>query len=259
MDLFKIVIMADIDDYSNFLDKRNEEKRKKLELEKEKERILLENKKKLEQWKVEFDKCSSIEDFRQYVFTHADDINNPYLQKAESKCCQEDSRQVSNTTSKKSSEDNLDALFIKIVAVVIICIIGFGIKEGLKSPEKKPFPPLGYIYCGYCGGTGYNYKYFWGLFSKKCYACFGSGYKQKIFIPSLNNSPTFKSKSSNQEWYDYYIKKANEAYDNEKWHYDRAAQASARGDEAAAKDHIKRAKAYHDDAEKHMNSAKLYE
>lgn len=75
--------------------------------------------------------------------------------------------------------------------------------------------------------------------------------------------PTFEGTGNNgstksQEWFEYYSKKADNAYEQEAWHYDRAEKASAAGDELAAKDHIKRAKAWHNDAEKHLRSAKLY-
>ncbi len=69
---------------------------------------------------------------------------------------------------------------------------------------------------------------------------------------------SFESKATDKNWAEYYLDKADKAYEQEQWHYDRAAQASENGDEAAAKDHIARAKSWHKDAEKFLRSAKLY-
>lgn len=61
------------------------------------------------------------------------------------------------------------------------------------SAEKKPTPPQGYLYCGYCQGTGYEYCYLDGLVSKECFACSGSGYGQD---PNYHyGSPSFRGSS----------------------------------------------------------------
>lgn len=255
--------MADIDEYSSYLDKRNNAKRIKLELEQMKERKAQENKKKSEQWKNEYNNCSSPNEYRQYVTKHNGDTNNPYLQQAKSKCRIEESIPTQSTPIQHT-EDDRDKVIIKIIAAVFVCLIGFGIMSGFKSPERKPFPPSGYSYCIVCHGTGYEYHYFWGCVSKLCSPCLGSGYRQNqtspssIVSPSSINAPTFKGKKTDEEWFNYYIKKANEATNNEKWHYDRAEKASANGDEKAAKDHIERARSYHSDAENYMRSAEIY-
>ena len=44
------------------------------------------------------------------------------------------------------------------------------------SADKKSLPPNGYLYCGYCHGTGYDYYYLGGLISEECSSCGGSGY-----------------------------------------------------------------------------------
>ena len=58
------------------------------------------------------------------------------------------------------------------------------------SADKKSLPPNGYLYCGYCHGTGYDYYYLGGLISEECSSCGGSGYGVN---PNYSTGmPTFK-------------------------------------------------------------------
>lgn len=51
---------------------------------------------------------------------------------------------------------------------------------------------------------------------------------------------------------------AEEAIEDEKWHYDQAEDASCRGDEEAARKHIQAAKQRHDDYNSYMRSIKAW-
>ncbi len=58
------------------------------------------------------------------------------------------------------------------------------------SADRKPLPPVGYSYCGYCDGTGYEDYYLGGLWTEECDACFGSGYCENL--KGSMTSPSFR-------------------------------------------------------------------
>lgn len=82
--------------------------------------------------------------------------------------------------------------------------------------------------------------------------------RAQLDLLESNHNLSVKGGKTNEEWFDYYSDKADEAFEKEDWHYDRAEKASARGDEEAAKDHIERAKAWHDDGEDFLKTARIY-
>lgn len=181
------VVMADVDEYCEFLGKRNDEKRKKREAEverlrqeEEREREEKERKAKFEKWETEYNKCSSIEDFRRYANEHAGEYDNPYLQKAKNNS---HVQETANNHSIHTNDNDFLTVIVKCASTIVMVIAVLWIWGGLSAP-KKPHPSPGFIYCSYCNGTGYNYKLLWGFFSSKCSACWGSGYAPQI-TPSM--------------------------------------------------------------------------
>ena len=67
-----------------------------------------------------------------------------------------------------------------------------------------------------------------------------------------------KYSSYTQTMINHHTKAANDAFDEEKRHYERAEKASKRGDEQSAKNHIQLAKLWHEDGEKHLRSIKAW-
>lgn len=76
-------------------------------------------------------------------------------------------------------------------------------------------------------------------------------------VPFLGKEHEHSSYTQSQ--IDRLNKWADDALKDEKWHYDRAEDASDRGDEAAARKHIQAAKQCHDDYNKYMRSIKAWE
>ena len=75
---------------------------------------------------------------------------------------------------------------------------------------------------------------------------------------SNHNSPSFRGSKSDQEWEEWYTKRANEAYRMEGVWTKEAQKALETGDESLAKKDFDRAKAYHNEAKRHADSAKIY-
>ena len=73
-------------------------------------------------------------------------------------------------------------------------------------------------------------------------------------VPFLGKEPS----SYAQSQINRLNKWAEEAIEDEKWHYDQAEDASSRGDEEAARKHIQAAKQRHDDYNKYMRSIKAW-
>lgn len=159
------VVMSNIDEYCEFLDKRNDEKRKKREL-------------KMERLSQEEERRRELE--RSAMASHVDETPSYHGNQAEENGFFE--------------ELCIGAAFL-VVGLACLWMLG-----GFDSPKQKPAPLMGNVYCVSCEGTGYKYKYLWGVFSSKCSTCRGSGYVPNIapFIPGRKDPTTFQHSESNE-------------------------------------------------------------
>lgn len=115
-----------------------------------------------------------------------------------------------STIENNVDDNHMNKIFIKVVACIILVFMLFVINSGLKSPEKRPISPDGYPYCIYCDGTGYEYNYFWGIFSKICTECCGSGYlqnKSTIIFKAATNEEIGKKSNNNNPFHNYTFRK----------------------------------------------------
>lgn len=142
------VVMSDIDEYCEFLNKRNAEKRKKRE--------------------IEIGRLRQ-EERRRELERSAEDC---YVQETPS--CQ----------GKQAEANEFLKVFRKGATFLAVGLASLWLWGGLSSPKQKPAPQSGFVYCINCHGTGYNYKYLWGIFSSECSTCWGSGYVPQI-TPSI--------------------------------------------------------------------------
>ena len=55
----------------------------------------------------------------------------------------------------------------KVFSYIVLTMLVLNIMTSC-SADKKSLPPDGYLYCGYCHGTGYDYYYLGGLISEEC-------------------------------------------------------------------------------------------
>lgn len=72
--------------------------------------------------------------------------------------------------------------------------------------------------------------------------------------------PTVKAKmeDANKEWYDYYNEKVKKALEEENYHIKKAQEALHREDQSGYKDHMDRAKSWHNDADSFKRSRDIY-
>ena len=79
----------------------------------------------------------------------------------------------------------------EIQSVFVYCINDVGFEHhDFMLCRQESLPPDGYLYCGYCHGTGYDYYYLGGLISEECTSCSGSGYG--LNPNSSTGMPVFK-------------------------------------------------------------------
>ena len=77
----------------------------------------------------------------------------------------------------------------KVFSYIVLTMLVLNIMTSC-SADKKSLPPDGYLYCGYCHGTGYDYYYLGGLISEECTSWSGSGYG--LNPNSSTGMPVFK-------------------------------------------------------------------